>query len=119
MVPVKKGFKIEALGKIAASGWGDKVLVGALRYWFDRFTPEKLYLYIRDDKAIYGWISEKQWQGFRRMASGAKVLEIDNEQLIEELRKYRPDLLGVIINHPNGQQWFDNQIAEVRKKLTS
>jgi len=117
MAEVKKGFKLESIGKVAAAGWGDKVLMGFLLGLLDRITPQRVYEYIQDDKALLYWASESQWQHFRRMAKAAKVENITTEQIIEELREHRPDLLGLIINHPRGMEWFNNQIAELKKKL--
>lgn len=111
--------KIEDVGKIAAAGWGDRVLIGVIAGLLKNISPERCYEYIRDDKALLHWATESQWRRFRRMASAANVRDITTSQVIEFLKDERPELLGVIINHPKGRGWLDNQVAELKKKLTS
>ncbi|MBA7635592.1 hypothetical protein ES703_43196 [subsurface metagenome] len=110
-------MKLEAIGKIIAAGWGDKVLVGIFTGFLKGVTPERCYQYIKEDMQLGYWVSDMQWERFRRMAKGAKVGDITTEDITNDLRKHRPDILGIILNHPDGEKWLDRQITEMKKKL--
>ena len=108
--------KLEELGKIM--GLGNRIILGYLIGYLNNVTPDQCYEDIRDDKSLFQGVAEGDWEKYQEMAKGAHAEEILNKEvLIETLRKYRLDLLGVIINHPGGQDWFARQIAEVREKL--
>lgn len=112
------GFKLESIGKIALGGWGDRIVVGFLLRIFEKITPGQIYTYIEKDKSLFHWATERQWAAFRKRAKQVNFDEITRERVIAELEKRRLDLLGTIINHPNGLKWLDAQIAEVKKKLS-
>lgn len=109
--------KLETIGKIVAMGFGDRVLAGILIGFLDGVTPARAYEYIRDDLNLGYWVSDADWQRFQRMAKSANVGDITTEYIIKELKKHRLDILGVIINHPNGRSWLDKQVSELKNKL--
>ncbi|MBU0778168.1 hypothetical protein KKF82_07910 [Patescibacteria group bacterium] len=110
-------MKLEAIGKIMAAGFGDKVLSGLIVGILRNVTPDRCCEYIDKDIELGHWASDNQWERFRRMAKGANVKDITSEDIINDLRKHKPDILGVIINHPRGREWLDTQLDAVKKKL--
>jgi len=110
-------MNLEAIGKILAGGFGNRVAVGIFMGLWDKVTPQRLYQYLKDDLKPGYWIAEKDWQRYRRLAKQANIGDITSDDIVEELRKHHPDLLGVILNHPEGMKWLDNQITEIKKKL--
>ena len=85
--------------------------------FLDSVTPARVYEYIRDDLKLCHWASESDWQHFRRMAQQANIGDLTSEQVIRELSKANPDVLDVILNHPQGRNWLDTQIADMKSKL--
>lgn len=113
-------MKLETIGKIFSSGFGDRVLTGILVGFLNGVTPYRCYEYIRDNIQLGCWASDSDWQKFRRMAKGANVGNITNitiDDIIKELKKHRQDILGVILNHPNGKQWLQTQLDILKEKL--
>ena len=52
------------------------------------------------------------------MAKGINLDSMNSEVIMAELKKHRVDILGVILNHPDGRKWLDGQVAELKKKLS-
>lgn len=111
--------KLESLGHVLVSGFGDRVLIGVLMSILDDVTPYRCYEYIRDDMELFNWVNEDEGQRYKKMVrqAMAKPGGITKERIIDELRKHRPDLLGVIINHPGGDEWLGRQIDIMKEKL--
>lgn len=109
--------KLEHVGKILASGFGDRVLAGIFLGFLENITPARAYEYIKDNKQLGYWMKEATWEKFRRMTKDVNVGNITFKDIADELRKSRPDILSVIINTPGGSKWLDTQILEVKKKL--
>ena len=110
-------MKLEMIGKILSFGFGDKVLKGVILGLLNGVTPTRAYEYIETNKQLGYWASDNDWRKFKRMAKGANAGDITSEDIIKELRKSRPEILGIIINHPKGRGWLDEQIAEIKRKL--
>ena len=110
-------MKLEAIGRMLTAGFGDRVAIGFFMAMWDNVTPARAYEYIRDDLKLGHWVSDDDWEKYRRMAKPANIGDITTERVIIELRKRHPDLLGVILNHPEGRKWLDNQITELKRKL--
>lgn len=110
-------MKLESIGKVIASGFGDRVFIGVFLGLLDNVTPERCYQYIRENMQLLHWASEKDWQRYKKLAKPANIGDLTTERIVSELRKHKPELLGVIINHPQGLKWLDNQIAEMKKKM--
>ena len=111
-------MKLESIGKVVLGGFGDRIVVGALLGILDKITPEEIYAYIEQDKFLFHWATERQWAAFRKTAKRVNLDEITRERVIAELEKRRLDLLGTIINRPNGLKWLDAQITELKKRLS-
>lgn len=110
-------MKLDSIGKILAVGFGDKVLIGILLGILQDVTPYRCYEYIKNNMELFHWASESDLNQYRAIARHTKVGDITTERVIEELRKYRADLLGVILNTPGGKDWIDGQILNLRSKL--
>lgn len=108
---------LERVGKVFAGGFGDRVLIGVIVGFLEGVTPARAYEYIRDDLKLGYWLSDSAWQKYKRMAKGANIRDITSEDIIRELGKHHLEILGVIINHPEGRSWLDKQIVELKKKL--
>jgi len=105
------------LEEIVVGGWGQDVLYGILIGFLEDRTPEQAYQYIQQDKLVI-LTPPGGWEKYRRLAKLINAEEVLNrETVIQELRKERPDLVSVIINHPNGLAWLDKQIKYVRDNL--
>lgn len=112
-------MKLEMLGKVLALGFGDRVLIGILFGFVDNVTPMRMYEYIRDNQQLGYWLSGADWEKYKGMVKKTPI-PIDDftyENAVKELKKRRPDLLGVIINIPNGENWLRGQIVELKRKL--
>ncbi|MBA7466242.1 hypothetical protein ES707_01419 [subsurface metagenome] len=109
-------MKLESIGKLLGAGFGDRVAVGVFMGFLQGVTPGRACEYIRDGIELGYWLSEESWQKYGKLARQAK-LAITTEDIIVELRKRRPDLLGVILNDLKGRPWLDNQIANMKRKL--
>ena len=110
-------MKLESIGKILAGGFGDRVAIGLLMGLWENVGPGRLYEYIRDDIALGYKVTDDEWANYKRMAQAANLGDITAERVIKELRDRRPDLLGVILNHPPGRDWLDRQIIQLKKRL--
>lgn len=110
-------MKLEFIGEVLAGGWGDKVAVGVFLGLLEGVTPYRLYEYLRDGLELGYWVSDGDWRKFRRMAKSANIGDITSDDIIIALRDNCPDLLGVILNHPEGRQWLDKQIAKMKARL--
>ena len=96
--------KLEFAGRILTTGFGDRVLLGILFGFVENVTPERLYEYIKEDKQLAYWLSDDDWGKYRRMVKNVNVSafgEITWDRAVSELRKRRPELLGVILNTPS------------------
>lgn len=112
--------KLETIGKVLASGFGDRVVTGILFGFVENVSPARLYQYIKEDKALGYWLSDGDWQRYRKMVKNVDVSalgEVTFERAVSELRKRRPDLLGVIMNTPGGHDWLDKQLTRMKERL--
>ena len=110
-------MKLESIGKVIAAGFGDRVMIGIIMGFLDNVSPARCYEYIKDGTELGYWISESKWQRYRKLAKQANIADITKEKIIDELGKHRLDLLGVILNDPQGDAWLENQIIRLRRKL--
>ena len=110
-------MKLETLGKILSMGFGDKVLAGILMGFLDNVTPARAYEYIRDSLNLGYWVSDSDWDKYKKMASEANIGSITKDNIVAELKKYRLDILGIIINTEGGDKWLDAQIAMLKEKM--
>lgn len=110
-------MKLETIGKILASGFGDRVAIGILLGFLDNVSPLRAYEYIQTNLKLGYWVSDEDWQKYKKLAKQANIDEVTKDRIIAELREHRPDILSVILNTPKGLEWLDNQISEMKRKL--
>lgn len=109
--------RLESLGKILAAGFGDRVLTGIITGALNGVTPHRCYEYIQNDMQLLNQVSDSDLNKYRRLVKSANVGNITIEDIMRELGKHHLDILGVIINHPKGEEWLDRQVIELKKKL--
>lgn len=110
----------EALAKfggILAAGFGDGIVVGFLMGLLDDTTPDDCYDFISQDKPLFPEVSDEDWQKYGKLAKKVNLDHVDTARIIDEFRKYRPDLLSVICNTPNGYNWLDEQVLVLKARL--
>ena len=97
-------------------GWGDRVLEGFVPEYLGKISLDDCVDYIETGKDLLASVSEANWVLLRKIARASKI-EINTRQIMESLEKHRPDVLSIIINHPQGQDWLDRQVVNCREKL--
>jgi hypothetical protein len=110
-------MKLEQIGKTIVAGFGDRALVGFLMGLLDDVPPLRVYELIKNNEPLFAWATEADWAEFRKWAERAQVKDLTRDRIIKELKKYHPELLGLILNTPGGSDWLDVQIARIRQKL--
>lgn len=109
--------KLEKFGGILVGAFGNEAMVGLLMGLLEDVTPLRCYEFIRDNKPLYPNVSDDDWEKYSAMVKDANLDDISVDRIRAELRKHRPDLLSVIINHPGGLVWFDGQVKIIKSKL--
>ena len=110
------GDKLEKFGNIFVYGFGDKILEGFIPEYLSKIPIDDCLDYVDNNKDLLEKVQEKHWVKLRKMAKNTKI-KISTEEIMRHLQKNRPDLLSVIINHPNGITWLNTQVANCREKL--
>jgi len=108
---------IDKLSGILGGAFGSDVAVGFLMGFISDITPSKCYQFIRDGNTLFPNVSDSEWREFSNMAKKANLGDITLDRIICEFRKYRPDLLSVVINHPRGEEWLGEQFNILKSKL--
>lgn len=109
---------LDRFGGILASSFGDRALIGFLFGMMQDITPQQCYEFVRDNKDLFSDISEQDWERIRNVTNRINLDTIDTERLIKEFRKFRPDLLQVIVNYPDGIDWVERQVTKLKSKLS-
>lgn len=105
------------LGGILIGGFGEKAAIGFLIGLLDNTTPDDCYDFLASDSDLFPDVTDEEWEKYAKFVARANVSKIDNERILHEFQKRRPDLLGVVINYPGGLKWFDQQFGKIRHKL--
>lgn len=102
---------------VVLGGWGEDILLGVLLEVLEQFTPQDTCKAIDDGRSIVN-ISDKDWNKYRKVARhlNMKHLLVD-KYIMDKLRKERPDLVSIILNHPQGLSWLNSQIDEIKRHL--
>ena len=103
-------------------------LEGAMLGIFDFFTPEQIYQAITEDISIWN----TPWYDFEEFRYQLQLLGHDPRFLkYQELftaediiiwlsnKNARPVLASLIVNTPNGFNWLEKQVKEIKGALTS
>lgn len=100
----------QALAERALEGEGMALL--------DKVTPDDVYRLIKEDASLVGRVPDA-WQRRVRKMSGALYewsrIVLTEEYLTNQLRERKPELLGIIMNTPGGEEWLMRQISDARK----
>ena len=110
-------MKLEFIGKIISMSFGDKVLTGLIVGILESVTPDRCCEYIDNNMELGHWVSDSEWERFRRMAKGANVKDVTSDDIINDLRNHRLDILAIIVNRPKGQEWLQAQVDMMKRKL--
>ena len=110
------GDRLEKFGNIFVYGFGDKILEGFIPEYLSKIPIDDCLDYVDNNKDLLANVREKHWITLRKMAKNTKI-KISTDEIIKHLQKNRPDLLSVIINHPEGMNWLNTQVANCREKL--
>lgn len=108
---------LERVGGFLTGAFGPRFAIGALIGLIDDITPFQCYEFIRDNKDLFPDLTEDDWGKVREFMQKAHLGDIDIEQVRKQFKRRRPDLLQVIVNQPNGEEWLANQITRLRVKL--
>ncbi len=109
---------LEKVGGGFFGAFGDRILIGVLMGFLDDETPGKCYERITKGKELFDFMSDEDWKYYADKAKNMDLKDtITLARITKELRRHRPDLLGVIINTPGGTDWLKVQVDSVRKKL--
>lgn len=128
MVKDDKGMRhrlervLERGGKVLVGGFADRILIGIIIGLLRKTTPLRCGEHIRDHIDIINWASDGDWQRWKRAAIKAGFTAsvsdlINKDRVVGELKKYRPDLLSVILSVPEGSDWLDRQIKIMKEKM--
>ena len=108
--------QLETLGNTLMFGFGDKIIKGFIPAYLNRISLDDCYDYVANNKDLLARVPEKYWAKLRTMARVSKI-EITVEEITVHLQAHRPDVLSIIINHPNGRKWLNDQVDNCRQKL--
>jgi len=111
------GFNFEKVGKFLIAGFGDRVAVGVIFGLIEELTPMQCYNYINENTDLVARVSEDDWVEARKISKDIDLDEITVQRVIDELRKNRLDLLGIILNTPGGVEWVIAQLDKAKDKL--
>lgn len=111
-------MKLEFFGKMLAFGWGPEVIKGFIPAYLKLISLDKCLEYIRNNTDLLAGVSEKDWATLREVAKAGNI-HLSMAEVVNDLQKDRPDVLAIILSHPQGRTWLSRQIEETKKKLTS
>lgn len=110
--------QLERVGKVAAAGWGDQVVIGILVGYLKKAKAERLTEYINENKRLLDTFSKRELKMFRRMAKTMNIDAITSEEILNTLREEAPALSTIFDFHPKGRAWLDSQIPDIKKTLS-
>lgn len=108
----------ESLSRILVGGFGPEVVKGMISKYLELIPPDKCQEYIQSSHSLLEPISESQWQLIRK-AARAGGIRISYTEVIGQLEKNRPDLLGIISCTDGGVAWLRRQVEDAQKRLAS
>lgn len=112
--------QLARVGKVLATGFGDKIATGIFLGFLEDVTPEEAYDYIKNNHSRVDEIPESDWESFHKRAQdlNLKMANAPNaERILDLLKKKHLDLASIIINTPNGKEWLDSEIGKAKEKL--
>jgi len=112
-------FDIRTLPKLAVAAYGDRVFHGYLVSYLKSLEILRLLDYIHQNKDLLGFWGEEEWAVLRNLGNLAKksgIKDIETE-LMDNIRKYRPDIMDVIGMEPGGKEWLASQVRKLKAML--
>jgi nucleosome binding factor SPN SPT16 subunit len=106
----------ETLSKILVTGFGPEAINGFIEGYLERITVTKCQKCIMQNKNLLAMLSEKQVKLIRETAKAGNIT-VSYEQVVGQLSKNRPDVLGIIATTPGGVAWLQAQVQEAKKML--
>lgn len=116
-MPIDIDIWLDRVGGFVVGAFGPRFAIGALIGLMDDLTPFQCYEFIRDNKDLFPDLTEDDWTKVRGFMQKAHLENIDIEQVRKQFKRRRPDLLQVIVNQPNGEEWLNNQMVRLKAKL--
>lgn len=108
---------LDGISGTLINAFGDRVIIGVLIRLLDDITPGKAYEAIITNKDLFENTTNDEWDRWKQKAKHFHIMEITHERAIAEINKRRPDLIGIIINTPGGNEWIKRQIDFAKEKL--
>lgn len=102
---------------VLVGAFGDKVVIGILIRLLDDVTPGMAYRSVISNLPLFNTVNESDWQRWAKYPQKFHIREITRDRVYKEMNKYRPDIVGIIINTPGGIDWMDRQINFAKQKL--
>jgi len=110
--------RAKRIGSILAHIVGPEAITGFIFGLLEEVTPEICLEYIRGNKYILKPNDIKPYKGFADLIK--YIVEYEDAGIaVKKLADERPDLAGIIINHPHGLEWLQAQIDAIIKELTT
>ncbi len=111
-------FNLSGIAKdIILGGWGEDILMGALIDEISMYTTKDIYEQIKS-KAIISNIPESAIGDFRKAAKNFNLdTLLATENILSRVGRHRPDLVSIVINHPDGISWLETNIQNVKSQL--
>ena len=110
--------RAKQIGSFLAHIVGPEAMMGFIFGLLEGVTPETCLEYIRGGESILKPDDIKPYKGFADLIKYVIEYE-DANSAVGKLADERPDLAGIIINHPHGLEWLQAQIDAIIKELTT
>lgn len=108
-------------GGALTRGFGPKMAIGMFISYLDGVTPEQLYEYMRDNRSrideVFSEMSDDEVERFKALAHEYLDGPPSFDDVWKSLRKHRPDLAGLLLNHPGGVEWLEGELNKVIERL--
>lgn len=109
-------------GGALSRGAGPKMAIGMFISSLDGVTSYQLYEYMRDNRSrvteVFSEMPEDEINRFRSLAHEYLDGPPSFDDVWKSLRRRRPDLAGVLLNHPGGIEWLKRELEIVIEKLS-
>jgi hypothetical protein len=108
---------LDGLSSTLIGAFGDKVIIGVLVRLLDDITPGIAYKAVSNNTPLFINVSNQDWDRWKIKAQKFRIKDFSVDRVVSEITKYRPDLIGIIINTNGGIEWLNDQIVFAKDKL--
>ena len=108
----------EKLSGFLLGAFGPGVVRGIIGYYLEQIPPAECRKYILENKSLLASVTEKQWDTVRKAAKTSRM-NLTYEEVITQLQKHRPDVLGIISTTNGGVMWLRRQVKEAQQKISA